>query len=213
MATSTRWPSRTSIAVATFWFTRLSATRRIRDDQPAERVVTATSTGGVASTGTAAAASSSIVNRTFSPRRPCSPPRPDLHRQEPLGRRPDRRRIVVLLVAQLGCVEHLGHPDDAVHRGPDLVAHRRQECALGRIGLVGGRRHLVRPEDGRLEALVRLAEGRLMIAQLVAARPQVHLGRPLERRVPEPRASRHPSPRAMAHSKGPTHRFGLRVHP
>ena len=45
--------------------------------------------------------------------------------------------VLALLGGQLGVEQQLGHADDAVHRRPDLVAHVRQELALGRVGLLG----------------------------------------------------------------------------
>ncbi len=47
------------------------------------------------------------------------------------------RGVEVLALSRLepGLIEQRHHPDHAVHRRADLVAHRRQEAALGRRGL------------------------------------------------------------------------------
>jgi hypothetical protein len=46
----------------------------------------------------------------------------------------DRSRPVALLGRQLGVEHQLRHADDAVHRRADLVAHVREELALGAAG-------------------------------------------------------------------------------
>ena len=45
--------------------------------------------------------------------------------------------IVALLVVEVGVEEQLGQADHCVHRGSDLVTHRRQELRLHRVRLVG----------------------------------------------------------------------------
>jgi hypothetical protein len=53
--------------------------------------------------------------------------------------RPDHLYEVALLTGQLGVQQQPAHADHRVHRRPDLVAHRREEQALGvscRLGLL-----------------------------------------------------------------------------
>jgi hypothetical protein len=47
-----------------------------------------------------------------------------------LARAANRLRVCALLVAEFGVEQHADHADHAVHRGADLVAHRRQEVRL-----------------------------------------------------------------------------------
>ena len=57
--------------------------------------------------------------------------------------------VVALVGVEVGLEQQPGHPDDGVHRGPDLVAHGGQERRLGRRPgdrLVPGRDH--RPGGG-----------------------------------------------------------------
>src|SRR5262249_2449362 len=54
--------------------------------------------------------------------------------QERVTRGLDRLQIAALLGAQVGVQGKFGHPDDSVHRRANLVAHVRQEFALGTIG-------------------------------------------------------------------------------
>src|SRR5215471_550468 len=54
--------------------------------------------------------------------------------QESATRGFDRLQIAALLGAQVGVQGKLGHPDDSVHRRANLVAHVRQEFALGAVG-------------------------------------------------------------------------------
>ncbi len=78
------------------------------------------------------------------------PPRLDLREvedvvdeaQERLAALPDRVGELALLPRQGRAEEEARHPDDAVHRRPDLVAHRGEERALGPVGVLGltGRR-------------------------------------------------------------------------
>jgi hypothetical protein len=63
--------------------------------------------------------------------------------EERIGRRLDQLQVLALRPGEVGPEGELGHPDDAVHRGADLVAHVRQELpprlvrGLGRfLGLV-----------------------------------------------------------------------------
>ena len=43
----------------------------------------------------------------------------------------DSAQISSLLVAELGFRQQIGHPEDCVHRGANLVRHGRQELRLG----------------------------------------------------------------------------------
>ncbi len=54
-------------------------------------------------------------------------------RQERLARRVDGLGVVALLGVERRVEQQPAHPDDGVHRGPDLVAHRGQERALGLV--------------------------------------------------------------------------------
>ena len=54
-----------------------------------------------------------------------------------VGRDLHHLEILALLRRQLGGERELGHADDAVHRRADLVAHVRQELALGAARLFG----------------------------------------------------------------------------
>ena len=59
-------------------------------------------------------------------------------------------------------LEHqLSHPDHAVHRSADLVAHRGEELALGAVGLAGGYGKLVGAGGGLFERKVRLGHRRV----------------------------------------------------
>ena len=46
---------------------------------------------------------------------------------------------------EVGVEQQAAHADHGVHRRADLVAHRRQERALGRVGLLGDARLLLEP--------------------------------------------------------------------
>ena len=62
-------------------------------------------------------------------------------RQQGVARGADRLRVVALVIVELRVEHQAAHPDDRVHRRPDLVAHRREERALGavcRFGSVAG---------------------------------------------------------------------------
>jgi hypothetical protein len=50
--------------------------------------------------------------------------------QQRFGGIPDRLAILTLLGIKVGVEQQPRHADDAVHRCPDLVAHRRQELGL-----------------------------------------------------------------------------------
>ena len=67
------------------------------------------------------------------------------HRQQGVGRRLDQAQVFALLGRELRVQHQLGHADDAVHRGPDLVAHVGQELALGPGGRLGGLLGLTQP--------------------------------------------------------------------
>ena len=56
--------------------------------------------------------------------------------EERLAGRPDGVGEIALLDRQIRVEQETGHPDDAIHRRPDLVAHRGQEVAL-RAGCLG----------------------------------------------------------------------------
>ncbi len=58
--------------------------------------------------------------------------------QEVLARALDQGGVVALGFGERGRQQHLGHPEHAVHRGADLVAHGGQECALGAARGFGG---------------------------------------------------------------------------
>ena len=57
--------------------------------------------------------------------------------QQRLGRIAGHAQALLLLRFQLGTLQQFDHPQDAVHRSPDLVTHVGQEFALRRIGLFG----------------------------------------------------------------------------
>ncbi len=46
-------------------------------------------------------------------------------------------REIALLGVEAGFEEEIGEADDAVHRRADLVAHVREEVALGAVGHLG----------------------------------------------------------------------------
>ena len=48
------------------------------------------------------------------------------------------RQVLPLFGRELGVQHEIGHPDDAVHRRPNLVTHIGQELALGPVGGLGG---------------------------------------------------------------------------
>ena len=54
------------------------------------------------------------------------------------------RDVVVLLGVELGVEQQSAHADYGIHRRADLVAHRRQERALGLVGGLGGGARLLR---------------------------------------------------------------------
>ena len=60
----------------------------------------------------------------------------DLEQRPP--RLVDHLGVLALLGGEAGVEEEPGHPDDAVHRGADLVAHVRHELRLEARGLEGG---------------------------------------------------------------------------
>ena len=65
---------------------------------------------------------------------------------------------IALLRGQIGFQRQGCHADHAVHRRADLMAHVREELALGLAGGLGSHGHLIRPLDGGLELPVGLAE-------------------------------------------------------
>ena len=56
----------------------------------------------------------------------------------------DGRGEVALLVVERRVEQQAAHADDGVHRRADLVAHGRQERALGLVGGLGGGARLLR---------------------------------------------------------------------
>ena len=56
-------------------------------------------------------------------------------RQQRVARRAHHRRVAALLLVELGVEQQLRHPDHAVHRRADLVAHVGQELRLHARGL------------------------------------------------------------------------------
>ena len=63
----------------------------------------------------------------------------------------DRRDVVALLGVERGVEQQSAHADDGVHRRADLVAHRREERALGLVGRLGrGARFLRFLEQARV---------------------------------------------------------------
>ena len=56
------------------------------------------------------------------------------HAQQSLGTLAKHAQQFVLLVVETGFLQQAGHAQDAVHGGADLVAHLRQEGALGLVG-------------------------------------------------------------------------------
>ena len=56
----------------------------------------------------------------------------------------DRLGVVGLLGVEARLLEQPAHPDDRVHRRPDLVAHRREERGLRLVRLLGGPARLER---------------------------------------------------------------------
>ena len=72
-------------------------------------------------------------------------------RQQRVARVADGRGEVALLVVERRVEQQTAHADHGVHRRADLVAHRRQERALGLVrGLGGGARFLRLPEQARV---------------------------------------------------------------
>ena len=72
-------------------------------------------------------------------------------RQQGITGAHDRAHIAFLFAVQRGLAEHVGHADDAVHRGPDFVAHLGKE---GRFRLVGGNgrfARILKPADQRMQ--------------------------------------------------------------
>ncbi len=57
--------------------------------------------------------------------------------QQTVCRGLDHPEVLPLLTAEIGIEGQLGHADDAVHGGSDLVAHVGQELALGPAGRFG----------------------------------------------------------------------------
>jgi hypothetical protein len=58
--------------------------------------------------------------------------------QERLGGAANALGVLALADGEFGVEQQSGHADDAVHRRADLVAHRREELALGLAGGFGG---------------------------------------------------------------------------
>src|SRR6266851_2478021 len=85
-------------------------------------------------------------------------------------RRGNHRPHLLPLLARQGCLEQQsGHPDHAIHRGADLVAHVGEKFALGHICLLGrGARgdHLA---DHFAQGARHLVEALGELAQLISA--------------------------------------------
>ena len=58
--------------------------------------------------------------------------------QQRIARCLDRLGVLLLLGVERRVEQQPAHPDDRVHRRPDLVAHRREERALGLVRVLGG---------------------------------------------------------------------------
>ena len=58
--------------------------------------------------------------------------------EQGVRRVPHGLRVPALHGGQVGVEQEPNHPNHAVHRGANLVAHVRQEGALGLVGLLGG---------------------------------------------------------------------------
>ena len=65
-------------------------------------------------------------------------------RQQRLAARADDRRLLALVVVELAAHEQAAHADHGVHRRADLMAHRREEDALGCVGRVRDKARLLR---------------------------------------------------------------------
>jgi len=57
------------------------------------------------------------------------------HREQRFRAVADRLGKIPLLRVQMGVEEDIAHPDDAIHRGADLMRHIGEELAFGLIGL------------------------------------------------------------------------------
>jgi hypothetical protein len=58
--------------------------------------------------------------------------------EQALGGVVDLAQVIALAVVQFGLQGEVGHADDGVHRGADLVAHVGQEVRLGGGSRFGG---------------------------------------------------------------------------
>jgi hypothetical protein len=122
----------------------------------------------------------------------------DDHEQR-LPARVDRLRIAPLLIAQRRVEQQCGHADDAIHRRPDFVAHRRQEVRLGAVRRFGCHSQLVGAHERPLQrgiqiqsasVEVRVVEGRGSlgdegIEQLLLVRFEAERVRAVQREDPE----------------------------
>ena len=91
-------------------------------------------------------------------------------RQQRVARRADHPRVAALLLGQLGVEQQLGHPDHAVHRRADLVAHVGQELRLQLRSPRAprrGRRRARRRAGALDEEADRRADGGQQLAQLL----------------------------------------------
>ena len=59
-------------------------------------------------------------------------------REQRLGAVAHCDRTFALLLCQIGLQQQAIHPDDAVHRGPNLVGHIGEEIRFGAVSLFGG---------------------------------------------------------------------------
>ena len=109
--------------------------------------------------------------------------------EQRVGRRRDGLAGIRAAPAVSRCVEReLGHADDAVHRRADLVAHVREELALGAVGLF---RRLFRVDecDGCLVALgVEFLQVRRHLVQAVGQLAELVAAVERNHRVPIARA-------------------------
>ena len=75
------------------------------------------------------------------------------------------RKMFALFGGEFGIQHEIGHPDDAVHRRPDLVAHVREKLALGSVRGFGD-------VFGCPQALLAGAQCRRVVAHHPAGRTQ-----------------------------------------
>ncbi len=92
----------------------------------------------------------------------------------------DVRGVLALLLRELIVAgEHFGEPDDAVERGPELVAHRGQEVALDPVHLIEGHVGLGKLVDLQVEVTIHVAK-LLLHGDEVVEHPVEGVGKLLE---------------------------------